>query len=483
VAKMGRGFMTTLAGIGAAIKSYLPVYGGSWMGIIRDTFPGAWQMNVQPESTQNILAFSSVYTSVSLISDDVSKLRPKLMRITDTIGLTQEVKLARSPLGAVLGKPNRYQTHVQFYSQWMVQKLLYGNTYVLLERDVRGVVTDEYILCARYVYPLVADDGSVWYELSTDYLTGVNGPIRVPASEIIHDRMICPFHPLIGVSPIYAAGISATQGMRIQGNSAKFFENMSRPSGVLSTQSSISTETVAAMKEQFEKNFSGGNLGRLLVAGDGLKYEAMSIPPEDAQLIEQLKFTAEDVGRTFKIPLYKLGLGQPTLTTVGALNQEYYSQTLQVHLEAIEALQGEALGLNAAGYEMEFDLEGLLRMDPISRAERNKVSISAGYVKPNEARLSENYPPAEGGDECYLQQQNFSLPALAKRDAKDDPFQSGGGNNAPPPAVTPPAVTPPALPPPPPAKLAVPTEQQEMDARELTNAIIARFLAEAIDGA
>jgi phage portal protein BeeE len=31
----------------------------------------------------------------------------------------------------------------------------------------------------------------------------------VPASEIIHDTYITPFHPLIGLSPIYACGLSA----------------------------------------------------------------------------------------------------------------------------------------------------------------------------------------------------------------------------------------------------------------------------------
>ena len=35
--------------------------------------------------------------------------------------------------------------------------------------------------------------------------------------------------------------------------------------------------------------------------------------------------------------------------------------------------------------------------------------------------------PVEGGGTPYLQQQNFSLSALAKRDAQQDPFASGSG--------------------------------------------------------
>jgi HK97 family phage portal protein len=463
------------------LKTYLtPVssYGGtsSWMSIIREPFAGAWQQNVQCEPPQNMMAFSAFYTSVSLISDDISKLRPKLMRAL-TSELTEEVTDLRAPLGRVLRKPNRYQTRIQFYSQWVVNKLVHGNTYVLLERDARGVVVAEYILDPRLVKVLVAEDGSVWYELCKDLLSGLtDSSAYFPASEMIHDRMICPWHPLIGVSPVFASGASSTQGIRIQNNSAKFFENMSRPSGQLTSPSTISDETAKRFKEEFEKNFSGSNIGRLLVSGDGLKYEPMSIPAADSQLIEQLKWTVEDVGRTFKIPPYKLGLGQPSSSNIGALNQEYYAQTLQTHIEAIEILQDEALGLTAAGYEMEFDLEGLLRMDPVSRAERNKIAISAGYLMPDEARASENKSTVPGGNACYLQEQNFSLSALAKRDALENPwsarssgFSSGGG--LPPSPGEAPAKTL-ALPAPAPSK-------EEIDARELTNALIAKFLAES----
>jgi len=448
------------------------------LGVIRESFTGAWQSNVIAEPTQNLLAFSAVHSCVSLISNDISKLRQKLMRVLET-DLTEENTDPRSPLGRVLRKPNRYQTHIQFINQWIVNKLLHGNAYIYLERDARGVVTAQYVLDSRMVIPLVAEDSSVWYQVRKDYLSGFQPDTLIfPASEIIHDRMMCPWHPLVGISPIYAAGSSATQGIKIQGNSAKFFENMSRPSGVLTSPATISMETIKNMKEQFEANFSGGNLGRLMVAGDGLKYEPMTIPAADSQLIEQLKWTGEDVARCFMVPPYKLGLAAPpSHATIGALNQEYYQQTLQIHIESIEALQDEALGLTDAGYEMEMDLDALLRMDPTGRAERLKLAIGAGWMGPNEARITENLPNVAGGDTPYLQQQNYSLSALAKRDAKDDPFAAGTA----PPSPAAAAAAPPAAALPPPAEPA-PTKQQEIDAKELTNALIARFLTEAEHG-
>ena len=43
-------------------------------------------------------------------------------------------------------------------------------------------------------------------------------------------------------------------------------------------------------------------------------------------------------------------------------------------------------------------------------------------MAPNEARFKENLVPVTGGESPMAQQQNFSLAALAKRDARPDPF-------------------------------------------------------------
>jgi HK97 family phage portal protein len=412
------------------VRSY-----SSWFGNIMESFPGAWQRNIVAESRENILRFSAVYACVTRIAGDIAKLRLMLMARERT-GIWTEIDY-NSPFFPVLAKPNRYQTRVQFIRHWVTSKLLHGNTYVLKERDGRGMVSAMYVLDPLRVTPLVGEDGSVFYRLQSDYLSGLteeNGQITVPASEIIHDRMNPLWHPLVGVSPIYACGAAATQGIRIQANSARFFENMSMPSGQLTAPGTIEDATALRLKQEFETKFSGNNIGRFFVSGDGLKYERITMPAVDAQLIEQQRWTVDDVARAFHMPLHKIGAGaqnsRSNLTNVGQLNQEYYNETLQDPIEEAEALLDE--GLELPSYlTVEFDLDGLLRMDPLSRAETASKYVQAGVLAPNEARLKENLPPAAGGDTPYLQQQNYSLAALAKRDARDDPFAtsaSAGGS-------------------------------------------------------
>lgn len=424
----------------------------SFLGFIQESFSGAWQKNIVVENTANLLAFSAVYACVTLISNDIGKLRPMLMAWTEE-GIKVEVE-ANSPFLGVLAKPNHYQNRIQFLTQWIVSKLMYGNAYILKERDARGVVTELYLLDPRLVTPLVASSGDVYYQLATDYLSLVDVPrAAVPASEIIHDRMPSLWHPLLGVSPIFACGSSATQGIRIQNNASLFFENMSRPSGALTAPGVINDETAARLKTEFEASFSGAKIGRLAVLGDGLKYEAMTIPATDAQLIEQLKWTVEDVARCFHCPLHMLGAGpNPTFQNIGSLTQSYYTQTLQSLIESLELSLKEGLGLPAK-YEVELDLDSLLRMDTASRYDAWGKAIGAGWMSPDEARRRENLGKVEGGETPYLQQQNWPLAQLAKRDIN-----------------APTGVAPPA-----PAQKADSDEEGDSDAALLTALVIAKL--------
>lgn len=419
---------------------------------IREPFAGAWQRNMELESERGLLASSAVYSCATRITEDIGSLEPVLKR-QNRKGVWE--RDSRNPIAAVLRKPNRYQTRIHFLRSWVASLLLNGNAYVLKDRE-GGTVARLHVLDPRLVTPMVTEDGAIYYQVSPDRLSGVFNGFTVPDTEIIHDRLTTLWHPLIGVSRIYAAALSGTQGLRIQHNSGKFFENMSRPSGMLTAPTKIPTETAQRLKAEFESGFSGGNIGRLFVAGDGLSYQAMTIPAADAQLIEQLKWTVEDIARCFHMPLYKINAGpMPTFNNISSLNQDYYDSTLRSIMEGIELALKEGLGL-AEGYKVDFDLEPLLRMDPLGRADFYERAVRSGWMAPNEARLRENMGPVKGGDSPMIQQQNYSLEALAKRDAKDDPFGK----------------EPPALPAP------EPTEDAPEDIERVVDAFLRKELAD-----
>ncbi|MDB4914050.1 MAG: phage portal protein [Gemmatimonadetes bacterium] len=396
---------------------------GGWWPVVREAFAGAWQRDIE-WTTDTVLAHHAVYACITRISQDIGKLRPKLVE-RDEDGIWTEIEnAAHSP---ALRRPNRFQNHIQFKESWAISKLTHGNTYILIERDARGVPSAFYVLDPTRVTVLVSPDGAVFYQLKADNLAGFEqDKLAVPAKDIIHDRMNCLYHPLVGTSPIFACGAAANMGLQIQTNSAAFFANGSNPSGILSSTLSITPETAAQLSEQWNARFGKDKSGGVAVLGGGLSFQQMRMSAVDSQTIEQLGWTAETVCSTFHVPPWKVGIGpQPAYTKPEISNQAYYSDCLQSPIEQWELCMDEAFGFTTTTegrwMGVELDLDGLLRMDMASQMETLGKAVGGSVLSVNEARKKVDQKPVPGGGSIWMQQQNYSLEALAARD-RNEPF-------------------------------------------------------------
>jgi HK97 family phage portal protein len=389
-----------------------PPGSGAWMPIVREPYTGAWQNNDELR-LETALSNPVVFRCVSLIASDIGKLPCRLVAV-DANGIWQETTSpAFSP---VLRTPNRYQTPAQFFETWMFSKLLWGNTYILKERDQRGVVTSLYVLDPCRVKVLVAPDGAVYYELQTNDLAGIptaGGQLVAPAKEIIHDRWNCAFHPLVGLSPLYACGGAARQGLAMQQASTTFFSAGGRPSGMLIAPTEIDEKTAQRLSEIWHSL----GAGKTAIVGNGMKYEAVGASAEESQWIDQVGWTAKTIAGCFGVPISMVDSSQqPPYANNEASTLQYHSQCLQTHLAAIEAALDGGLELPAP-YGTEFDLDDLIWMDTATKTKAAHDAISAGAMSPNEARLKYfGLGPVPGGDSPFLQQQYYSLEALAMRD-------------------------------------------------------------------
>lgn len=402
-------------------KSYQSVHnsGQSWNSIfVAEPYSGAWQENKEI-TREDMTAFYAVFACVSLISKDIGKM-PVLLKKKQQGVLVDA--LTPKELQRVLQKPNNYQNWQQFNEQWTQSLLLRGNTYVFKMRDVFGELYRLVVLNPDLVTVLVDDQGNVFYQLTNDRLAQTENVI-IPASEIIHDRINALYHPLVGLTPIMACSLASEQGISILRNSKNFFANGSKPGGVIEVPGPLDATKAQEVKTKWDANYSGANVGKTGLLSDGAKYVNISMSAIDSQLIEQLGMSARIVCTAFNVPPFKIGVTDVQgATKVSDLNEIYYSDCLQSYIEARENLLDEGLDLPSYGVEAFLDLDVLIRMDSSSKIAYFKDGISAGIFAPNEARQKLGYLPVKGGESPYLQQQNYNLEALAKRDAKDDPF-------------------------------------------------------------
>lgn len=145
-------------------RGWTPIF-----SFVREPFAGAWQRNMEIRN-ETVLSYYAVFSCITLIASDVSKMSPAI-QAKDSDGIWKEVTDAN--FDTLISKPNQFQNTIQFFETWMNSKLSRGNTYVMKVKNNAGKITELRILDPDKVIPLVADDGSVFYQISPDQISGL----------------------------------------------------------------------------------------------------------------------------------------------------------------------------------------------------------------------------------------------------------------------------------------------------------------------
>lgn len=385
--------------------------------IISESFAGAWQRNIE-EERGDLVCYPTLYACLSSIAQDIAKLPFMLVERTSD-GVFREV--TESPYLTVLRQPNHFQNPQQFRESWVLSLLTDGNMYALKGRDARGVVNRLYVLDPCRVTPMVSDNRSVFYQinnLETKNLLPPSYPLEqlvIPASEIIHARINCMHHPLIGVPPLAAAALATGKNLKILRSSSRFFANSAQPGGLLTAPAGMSEDDANRVRSYWETEYGGDNAGKIAVIGADMKFTSFAMKGADAQVIEHLKYSDEQICQAFRIKPYKIGIGvPPSGWKSDDVNVEYHGDALSPIIESMEDLLSDGLGVRP--YQIWLDDETLWRMDAGKMAEVETKLVGGMIKTPDEARRKLNLPTTDGGDTLWGQHQDYPLGVLRNRE-------------------------------------------------------------------
>jgi HK97 family phage portal protein len=382
---------------------------------------GFWQrgFNVLPAGDNSIVE-ACVWAYVRAIAQ-----LPGFHRLSLPNGGIENV--TTSALSRLLRFPNAYQTQSDFLTH-TVRSLLYdGNSYWLAARSGRQEAAALHWLNPRQCRPLVDENsGEVFYSVSDNPLLGAepsgiyNGGWLIPARDILHIKLATPRHPLIGETWLTALGLELFNRGAMNMTLSAFFQNMSRPSGVLSTDTILTA---------WRAQSAGLNAGGVPILTAGLKWQALGISNQDSQIVEVLKLSDKTIAGVFGVPGILVGVqDQATFSSTEALMQYWLSNGLGFLLNHIEVAMDQFFGLPAAEY-VEYDTDALLRANLKERIEALAQGVQGGIYAPNEARAREGYAAAKAGDEPRVQQQVVPLSFAQKA-----PIPAAPRPEAPPPA-------------------------------------------------
>lgn len=361
-------------------------------------------------SSGNAIGLAATWACVNLLAGTIASL-PLMVYRTDARGVR---KVARDhPLYFILHtSPNYDQTTVDFWEYQVAGIELQGNAFALMEKRGDGSIISLTPVRPDLVKAKRRSNGEIEYRWTEDgQQRVVNGP------DMLHIRGPLG-NPLGGASALSVCRPSFDSAIHADRASATVFANGIQPSGIFSTDPSISLnkDQRREFDDHLRERFIGArNAGRPLLLDRGMKWQALSINPEDAQMLESRKFGVEEICRIFGVPPHMIGHTESSTSWGTGLEQQtlgFVKFSLRRRLKRIEmALEKQLLTredrLN--GITIEFNLEGLLRGDSASRAAFYQSGLQNGWRTINEVRALENLEPVEGGDVPRMQMQNVPL--------------------------------------------------------------------------
>ena len=361
----------------------------------------------KPVNERTAMQTTAVYACVRILAEAVASLPLHVYEYQDDGGK----KLVHDhPLYYLLhDEPNPEMTSFVFRETLMSHLLIWGNAYAQIIRDGAGRVLGLYPLLPDKMEVQRDDRGNIYYVYSRNSdenpMFKEYGNIKLKAEDVLHIPGL-GFDGLIGYSPIAMAKNAVGMTLACEEYGASFFANGANPGGVLEHPGVL--KDPSKVRESWNSVYRGvNNAHKIAVLEEGMKYQQIGIPPEEAQFLETRKFQINEIARLYRIPPHMVGdLDKSSFSNIEQQSLEFVKYTLDPWVIRWEqSLQRSLLLPGEKGkYFIKLNLDGLLRGDYQSRMNGYAVGRQNGWFSANDIREMENMNPIpdEEGGNLYL---------------------------------------------------------------------------------
>jgi HK97 family phage portal protein len=350
---------------------------------------------------------TAVYACVRILAESIAGLPLHVYRYRSDGG---KERISQHPLYYLLhNEPNPEMTSFVFRETLMSHLLLWGNAYAQIVRNGRGQVSALYPLLPNKMDVRRATNGELVYiyyrDAEESLLKPKGGYLTLRKDDVLHIPGL-GFDGLIGYSPIAMAKNAIGMSLATEEYGAAFFANGANPGGVLEHPGVI--KDIQRVKDSWNSAYQGSsNAHRVAVLEEGMKFQAIGIPPEQAQFLETRKFQINEIARIFRVSPHMVGdLEKSSFSNIEQQSLEFVKYTLDPWVVRWEQSLQQSLILTSEkpALFIKFNLDGLLRGDYQSRMTGYATARQNGWMSANDIREMEdmNRIPAEEGGDIYL---------------------------------------------------------------------------------
>ena len=381
--------------------------------------------NVTPETS---LTIAAVYACVRVISEAVASLPLIVYERQDNGGKRRAYE---SPLYTLLhDSPNEVMTSFEYRETIQAHLLLYGNALSEIDYNGRGGINQIWPLDPSKVHQVKRNGNQLFYhyERPNHKLEWISG------DKVWHLRGLGS-NGIWGYSPIQLMRQSLGISLATDEFAGRFFGNGANMSGILKHPGVLSDEAFDRVQSSWASSYGGvSNAHKTAILEEGMGYERVSIPPEDAQFLQTRQFQVTEVARIYNVPPHKIqDLTRSTNNNIEQQSLDFVINTIRPWLVRWEQSIQQNLMLSGqrGRYFAEFLVDGLLRGDAKTRHETYAIGRQNGYYSANDVLEMENRNPIDGGD-VYLVPLNM-VPAgqIGQTQPTQEPAQADRAQIAP----------------------------------------------------
>jgi HK97 family phage portal protein len=347
-------------------------------------------VSVSEDSAFNIAAY---FQGVGMIAADLAGMPLDHLKRDGR----KKTNQANSKLTQLFNKaPNPEMTAFIFKETLQGHLLSWGNAFAEIEWNNAMQPIGLWPITPDRVTVLRNGQGRIVYRITPSNRT-------IEAEDMLHVPGF-GFDGLIGYSVIARARQSLGLMAAAERYGATFFGNGASFGGVLTVQNDLDEAQQAELKAKIDREHRGADKAHkllLLTNVEGMKFERLGIPPNDAQFLETRKFQLAEIARWLNLPLRKLkDYDREGVTASGQQNLDYLTDTMMPWIQRWEAEIVRKL-ISRSEWNLEYvklNFASILRGDMKSRYDAYNTAIQAGFFSVNDVLEKEDLDPIDGGD-------------------------------------------------------------------------------------
>lgn len=360
----------------------------SWVG---RTFWGVDNSKVANNET--------IFSVVSRLSNIIASLPIKMYKNYDLEN--------NSASDVLINGPNQNMTSFDLIRNMETARNENGNTYALIERDIRGQVSRISPLISTYVEPVLEQESKeLWYQVIGD-----GGTYYFHNLDVLHLKHIVSSQGLKGINPIKVLTNTIDFDKAIREFSLK--EMKSAPNSFIVTYgANIDKDKRKEVIEDFKRFYQDN--GGILFQEPGVTIDQLERKYIAADTFTSERITRSRVANVFNVPVTFLNDNEgQSYGSNEQLMQQFVQLTLMPIIRQYEQEFNRKLLTPAerkAGFYFKFNVGALLRGDTTARNTLYHGGLRDGWLTRNDVRRWEDLPPIPGkADELWISGDMYPL--------------------------------------------------------------------------